>query len=291
MRLSLSLGLVALSVVSCRVDARASRHGAIKRIIAFADSYTDNGNDFAASGVPGPPNWEGRFSNGPTWLDIVAQNTSVQVLNHGFGGATTDNAYVYSEFNNYIIPGLTQQIETIPVSSPDAASDLYVIYIGYNDLLGLVRPGNYHIVKDYTYETVADNVVRGIKTLQAKYNATQFAVLTCPPFDLLPAAPAANKAAAAHVINGYNRDLARKVRRIRGAHISVLDDHAWFEQQFADPARLGVQTDKGPCLSSAGLCDDPDTYFIWDDYHPTRVVHKALGEWAMRKFANLYGIH
>ncbi|KAI8063304.1 SGNH hydrolase-type esterase domain-containing protein [Gongronella butleri] len=293
MKLLLPFALIALSFVSCRVDAGGASHrGTIKRIIAYADSYTDDGNDYAASGwPPSPPYWKGRFSNGPTWLDIVAQNTSVQVLNHAFGGATSNNDYIYYEANNFTVPGLVQQIDTLPVPLPDATSDLYVLFIGYNDLFGLFSPGNYHPVKNYTYHTVADNVVLGIKMLQTKYNATQFAVFTCPPFDKFP--NPANGTAAKHLIDDYNRDLAHKVKRVRGAHVAVLDDHAWFEKQLAHPERLGLQTNNGSCINmeTMSVCDNADTYFFWDMFHPTRIVHRAFGEWAMSKFARLYGIH
>lgn len=125
---------------------------AFDKIIAYADSFTDNGNDYKHSGFPpSPPYWKGRFSNGPTWLEYVAEKIDYKVVNFGHGGATTDNAHAYSEFNGYVVPGVLQQVENLPVDG--AEDDLYIIYIGYNDLNGIVNPDQYKIVKEgYTVD-------------------------------------------------------------------------------------------------------------------------------------------
>lgn len=100
---------------------------------------------------PSPPYWKGRFSNGPTWLEYVAEKIDYKVVNFGHGGATTDNAHAYSEFNGYVVPGVLQQVENLPVDG--AEDDLYIIYIGYNDLNGIVNPDQYKIVKEgYTVD-------------------------------------------------------------------------------------------------------------------------------------------
>ncbi len=44
------------------------------KLCVFGDSYCDVGNLFVATGgaEPAPPYYNGRFSNGPIWLDRVA---------------------------------------------------------------------------------------------------------------------------------------------------------------------------------------------------------------------------
>lgn len=59
------------------------------RIVAFGDSLTDNGNRKATTGNPGAPYFNGRFSNGPTWVEIVSggpMNSPFQGT--GIGGNT-----------------------------------------------------------------------------------------------------------------------------------------------------------------------------------------------------------
>ena len=65
---SLSLGLAL--VISL---APAGAFGCVEELIVFGDSLSDNGNLYAAAGVPGPPYFEGRFSNGPTWVEVLAE--------------------------------------------------------------------------------------------------------------------------------------------------------------------------------------------------------------------------
>ncbi|CAO3588359.1 unnamed protein product [Absidia cylindrospora] len=265
------------------------------RIIAFADSYTDNGNDYRHSmSPPSPPYWKGRFSNGPTWLEQVADELGdrVKVINHGHGGATTDNAHAYSEFNGYVVPGLLQQIEQYGVNNTNPAEDLYIIYIGYNDLNAIINPDQYHIVKPFTQDDVANSVVKGIHQLMDKYQAKTFTVMTCPPFDQWPVIKPEDKERTKTLINDYNRNLGNKVKDIEGADIHVLDDHAWFEDALSHPERFGLQTDNGACIPGINqkvkVCDDPEKHFFWDDYHPEAKVHKALGEWATSKLKDRY---
>lgn len=266
---------------------------AFDKIIAYADSFTDNGNDYKDSKFPpSPPYFEGRFSNGPTWLEYVDQNfTNVQVINLGHGGATTNNVDVYSSFNSYIVPGLKQQIETTYVNG--TADDLYIIYIGYNDLNAIVNPDQYVIVNtNYTKEKVAQNVVEGVQTLVKMYGAKEFLVMSVPPFDQWPVVQAEDKDSAKQLINDYN-DLVKSELQsnVGGVNFNFLDDHAWFEQQLANPEALGLSTSNGPCAWGIGnttACDDAGAHFFFDSYHPEAKVHAAFGKWAIEQINTLY---
>ena len=88
--LGLCLGLAATA---------APAHAAPKTIYAFGDSLTDTGNITSSTfGILplSPPYAPGRFSNGPLWIDRVAEayGTQVDAVAGGwqrlaFGGATT----------------------------------------------------------------------------------------------------------------------------------------------------------------------------------------------------------
>ncbi|KAI8085761.1 SGNH hydrolase-type esterase domain-containing protein [Gilbertella persicaria] len=268
---------------------------AFDRIIAYADSFTDNGNDYRHSQFPpSPPNYQGRFSNGPTWLEYVAQNLSdYTVINNGYGGATTNNGDVYSLFNGFTVPGLLQQIETIEVNG--TSDDLYLIYIGYNDLNSILNPDQYQVVnKNYTKEKVADNVITGVKNLIEKYNAQQFLILNVPPFEYWPVIPEDNKEYAKQFIQDYNTLVKQALEdEIQDAELTILDDHRWFLGQLENPERLGLSITNGPCsygLGNTTICDDPETHFFWDSYHPEAKVHEALGAWATDQMKALYNI-
>ena len=40
-------------------------------IYVFGDSLSDSGRLFAATQIPPPPYYQGRFSNGPIWIDYL----------------------------------------------------------------------------------------------------------------------------------------------------------------------------------------------------------------------------
>jgi|SRR5215469_9709362 len=53
-----------------------------QRLVVFGDSLSDNGNSFALAGFPGFPYFEGRYSNGPNWVDYfpgIAQQFGVHI--------------------------------------------------------------------------------------------------------------------------------------------------------------------------------------------------------------------
>lgn len=70
-----------------------------KKIVIFGDSLSDVGNTYAFTGNENPkePYYEGRFSNGPLWIEVFAQGMGMEVpqpslkggTNCAFGGART----------------------------------------------------------------------------------------------------------------------------------------------------------------------------------------------------------
>ena len=41
---------------------------------------------------PESPYYEGRWSNGPTWIEVVASSLGISLTDYGAGGATTGSA-------------------------------------------------------------------------------------------------------------------------------------------------------------------------------------------------------
>ncbi|KAI9481382.1 MAG: GDSL lipase/esterase [Benjaminiella poitrasii] len=266
----------------------------IDKVIVYADSFTDNGNDYNHSKFPpSPPYYQGRFSNGPTWLEYVAKNISVPVSNNGYGGATTNNDNVYSRFNNWTVPGLKQQIATLDTKGTN--NSLYIIEIGYNDLNAIINPHQYHVVdKKYSKEKIAKNVVDGVKALVQKFGAKEFVIMNVAPFDQWPVVKQADKARAAKLINDYNSLVEMQLKnQAKNVHLNFIDTHAWFVEMIEHPERLGLSVTNGPCIWGIGnttACSDPENHFFWDSYHPEAKVHKAWGNWTTQSLKATYMI-
>lgn len=63
----------------------------------FGDSTCDNGNTWRLSNFTYPPSdyfYKGRFSNGPTWVEYLADFCHIKDINYAYGGATSDNQFV-----------------------------------------------------------------------------------------------------------------------------------------------------------------------------------------------------
>lgn len=112
----------------------------VDRIVAFGDSYADDGNLFELLGIPRPavyPN--GRFSDNTNFVDTMAQLLGVPVDNFAIGGAFTGNGNI----NGPGIPGFVTEWQSFlagggpaafpRVSGHFTADDLLVVSIGGND--------------------------------------------------------------------------------------------------------------------------------------------------------------
>lgn len=112
----------------------------VERIVAFGDSYADDGNLWELLGIPPNPVYpNGRFSNGTNFVDTMAELLSTPVDNFAIGGAFTGNGNI----NGPGIPGFVTEWQSFlagggPAAFPRVngtfdANDLVVVSIGGND--------------------------------------------------------------------------------------------------------------------------------------------------------------
>lgn len=129
----------AAAAVASAAAAPASAQ-TVDRIVAFGDSYADDGNVFQLAGIPCPAVYpQCRFSNGTNFVDTMANLLNVPVDNFAIGGAFTGNGNISSPF----LPGFaTEYMSFLAGGGPAAfprvsgtfdANDLVVISIGGND--------------------------------------------------------------------------------------------------------------------------------------------------------------
>jgi uncharacterized protein YhjY with autotransporter beta-barrel domain/phospholipase/lecithinase/hemolysin len=137
-RLTRSL-LASAACVAAFAAAPASAQ-TVDRIVAFGDSYADDGNLFELIGIPRPAVYPtGRFSGGTNFVDTMSQILGVPVDNFAIGGAFTGNGNI----NGPGIPGFTTEWQSFLAGGGPAAfprvsgtfdeTDLLVISIGGND--------------------------------------------------------------------------------------------------------------------------------------------------------------
>ncbi len=107
-------------------------------IAIFSDSLSDTGNFYRLSGgYPPPPYFEGRFCNGPLWVEYLAAELGMNydaADNFAVAGATTGTINSNDRAGQKY-PGLLDEVESFinagGVSEPERA--LYVVAAGAND--------------------------------------------------------------------------------------------------------------------------------------------------------------
>ena len=111
----------------------------IDRIVAFGDSYADDGNLFQILGGPLPPPYStGRFSGGTNYVDTLGSLLSAPIDNFAIGGALTSNVNT----NSPLLPGFATEWNAFlaggggvfpTVDGTFEEDDLLVVSIGGND--------------------------------------------------------------------------------------------------------------------------------------------------------------
>lgn len=115
----------------------------IQKLVFFGDSLTDNGNLYGHSFgyLPkSPPYYQGRFSNGFTWAEYLAdyyqKNYAIPSDNYAVGGATAALRNPFKEFIPFKMEEeVVDYIFRTHNQANEPASTLYFIWIGANDYL------------------------------------------------------------------------------------------------------------------------------------------------------------
>jgi outer membrane lipase/esterase len=288
-RISVLRILCVLTLLTCLAFGSIAARAATPpydAIYVFGDSYCDVGNIYAATShtiPPSPPYFNGRFSNGPIWIEHVAGVWGLPMVaslvpggtDYAFGGAYVT---IPENISLGIPPSVPQQVEAY-LSSVQGHADpkaLYVIEGGGNDILGAGAAGASGV-------TAADNlgyqIARGISEGELallRAGAENFLIPDLVDVGQLPAATAfASFASAATVAT--NKELDRLLRfeesfgRVR---VHRLDVFSLFHDIAADPTHFGFTNITIPCLILNPLgCADPDHTLFWDAEHPTEFGH------------------
>jgi outer membrane lipase/esterase len=273
-------------------------------INVLGDSLSDQGNMFlATSALIGPANaipsadhyFAGRFSNGPAYTDVLAERLGLPLgpslaggNNFAFGGARTDYNTVETVAGGPFPPGLfpwslNRQIEAFAARGVHDQEALYVVFSGSNDIADILTRG---LDANTVIADVLDAVLRAVAAFELA-GARTILVPNVPDLGLTPgfvASPAASAAATA-LSAQYNALLHQSLALVSGPRIVEFDTFAFLREIVEHPDRFGFSNVITPCFSGfivaspgATVCDAPDEHAYWDIVHPTRAVHRLLGE-------------
>ena len=288
------------------------------QMFVFGDSFADTGNFFSLIGGQ-PPNsiyFDGRFSNGPLWIDYLASSLELDLnptaffsgtvfpdgANYAISGARSGN----DNFTNGL-PGLEQQLESFinPLLATDRSANsdaLYTLSIGANDYISGTSPNP---------DTTVNNITDGIEDL---YNvgARNFFIPNLPSLGILPLAILTG---TSEILNQFTDEhnqklelaIAQLEQSLLGATITLLDLNSIVDEIIDNPTQFGftnvtdswsntVSTFCPDFLlgadGSVESCDvdfpDPDEYLFWDTVHPTTAAHQRIGNEALYALKSEY---
>lgn len=277
----------------------------VSKFIVFGDSLSDNGNSYEFSHHTKPPDtfyYQGRYSNGPIWIDYVLNTFSKEpknrLLNYAFGGS----GVLQSHENAFT---LRQEVDSYLLTHPaKAESDSwFVLWIGANDYL--LRPNSTKI----TVNKVISEMERNLLRLQ-KHGAQHVIVMGLPDLGLLPFAHALDvEIQLSDIVQIHNQTLKKRMTELKTRFPKMdwhyMDVNKIFSALVTHPKQYGFvhttqrclepeikilptsDTDRGPkaWLRTAVKRQQADRvradcldYVFLDQIHPTTHVHQIVAQ-------------
>lgn len=273
-------------------------HSAYSNVYFFGDSLSDTGNLYTATqgSLPAAPYYNGRFSDGPTWVEALAPALGLSSAAQPslLGGNNYAWAGAFSGFDGRAGAGmglLSQygywQQASGGIADPDA---LYVLAIGSNDLHDLARANNGTEAEAESArltgaQTVMSNVSSVLDGLWSA-GARRFLVANVPDLGLTPGALGGGYVASAtHITLAYNDLLVSFLDDFAGGETELfrLDLSSILHEVVADVIaggdKYGLSNAVIPCFAqNAPAC--AESVFV-DTIHPTAFVHALAAERAI----------
>lgn len=250
------------------------------RLVIFGDSLSDVGNTSQATlGIqPGSAYWQGRFSNGPVWIEQLGVTLGLPVVksrsggyNYAHGGAETGSGYEY-----LVIPNLVTQVTQYLNARTPNSTELHVVWAGGNDYLN----------GQTNHAVPVGNLEAQIVRL---YNAgaRRFLVPNLPLLGFVPRNVGTSNEAPMNLLSlQHNALLYQRLWTLRrtlfGIDIHMMDVGSLMETIRSNPGAYGLSNVTEPAYNGTTVVPNPAVYAFWDEIHPTTGVHGILANGAAR---------
>jgi phospholipase/lecithinase/hemolysin len=286
-------------------------------IYSFGDSLSDVGNLYQATPFPDPPTphqplypySEGRFSNGPLWVQDLSAGLGLGPVtpsllggnDYAFGGATTGTTDAHAA-TLIDLPTQIAEFGAFLASHPavDPSTALYTLSIGANDIFAIFDDLAAGDIVDPTsvIDEAAANLAAAASQLQSD-GAKDLVLFDVPNLGLTPAfnTNPTLSAEATALAYAFNAQVQTDLAPVETARLKVydLDTFTLLSGAVGDPGAAGFTNATDPCWtgtdtggpSSGSLCSDTfagqNQYLFWDDVHPTAGGHLLVANDALEQ--------
>jgi cholinesterase len=279
----------------------------ISQVVAFGDHYSDIGNEIrianqaVAKGEAKEVltesfmnyfisnHWEGRVSNGPVAVEVLAKGLGVELKDYAVGGAKTgygngNDSWLESVKNTGILAQVDQYKGDLNGKKADPNA-LYFLQGSTHDFLGDEYTYDEKAVQERADQAVA-NLVAAVTNL-ANLGARRFMVGTSADLARVPLIRMAGLIPEANTFHDLmNAKLITEMADLEqqlNIRIDLFDYTAAYDRIWSNPDQYGFTNLVDNCLSAdeafnSTICRSPDTYFWWDAFSLTRRAHQVIGE-------------
>lgn len=287
----------ALAAAAMGAAATAADAQSYSRLVVFGDSLSDNGNLYAVTGgaqPTSPPYFQGRFSNGPVFTELLGFNAGrftagapvTGSVNYAFGGARTDSTASP--------PGMRNQLLAYTGGGGTfRSSDLVSVLGGANNIFqafpgAAATPATAQsTMQGVALSAAAD--VNFIVNSVAGAGAGTILVTNLPRLGVTPQFSAANIGASGSALADFSgttfnsallTGLMTTAAARPGTNIILMDLYKISDPLRADPGAFGLTNVTAPCFNGVTVCSTPDSYLYWDSVHPTAAGHRLIARLA-----------
>ncbi|MGU5683645.1 SGNH/GDSL hydrolase family protein [Aeromonas allosaccharophila] len=242
------LGLMALTAQA------AEGRQPFSRVVMFGDSLSDTGKMYKKMRgyLPSsPPYFNGRFSNGPVWLEQLRDQhfPGLVVANEAEGGATAVAYNKLGWLNKWawdpkyqVINNLDYEIDQFLKKDKFRLDDLVVIWVGANDYLAY----------GWNTERDADRVIDTIRLASNRLvlnGAQQILLFNIPDLGQTPSARSMKVVEKVrHVASYHNQRLQNLTRELAPLGIvKLFEVDKQFDEMVRDPQLFGLSDTEHAC--------------------------------------------
>ncbi|HBI21017.1 MAG TPA: lysophospholipase [Legionella sp.] len=276
----------------------------LNKIVVFGDSLSDNGNlyEYMKHELPlSPPYFQGRFTNGPVWVELLAdayypKDGPAHLLDYAFGGAGVSEE-VDDDDDEEVLFTLRREVDSYLLSHQDQAdaSSLYIVWMGSNNYLGVPTD------EEQAVAAVVLGIRHDVERL-VKKGAQHIMVVNVSDLGRTPAAKDFDAVdALTSLSNKHNQRLKENMAELRQLYPDVqwlyfdvnqvLDDllmspeqygftnitDTCYEEMVDNPSGRSILT-MVSTVKSRRAVDACTGYLFFDPVHPTAPAHQIMVE-------------
>ena len=271
------------------------------KMIAFGDSYSDNGSAFAISSAivasgevegayvkPGDLYYENRYSNGKVAVEIAAEKASLPLINYATGGALSGqenySAWMDSEGNTGVLGQIDKYIADLGENTA-TESDLFFIMSGTNDYCKFIDFELDGTLFDVANETLSntEKAIRSLSEVGAKHIVISEANdVSIMPYEITEGRSESAKEYA-QTVNAKLPEMVASLEKELNIDIEIFELTKLTSDIVADPNKYGF-TEHEKVIQATwpevlpAETESLESYMFFDEWHPSAQMHQYIGE-------------